>query len=1669
MSQTPAPTARTVLRPTAVLRKLLVAALAFAIAIPAAATAPPAPASAADAASYGAPDAIAGQYYGALLRHTRWAETQWDATAGVYRFADFNFAVVLGNAVLITHGDYDASVTGVSKESLKQKTIATIKHYSALNRFVNPNGTWGKKLFWDSTFQSYFLVAGKLLWDDLDAPTRANLTTIAAEQSRYTAGLNYGNDPLSGSWTADWPEGKYDGDTAQEEVGVYTQALAPGLAWAPNDPDAGTWAQQLNNWGRNAAGQPTADKNNPAIVAGAAVSTNTMHTIRDTYLVENHGSFGPHYQSDIWRSGGRNAIQFIVNDQPIPEILTHQPNAAELWESIKLVMSDQGEPFMPMVADREYLYGRDVLPIAFLGQVLRDPDAVRAEANLAAALADYQAYAPTDRLTKFSGEPKYEPEARAEIAISYLLHVEAAESEAGVVQPTPQDEFFARLAGTRDFGTEAGLTVHQSDNAWAAALSRKGFVKFPWAPDHNSWMFDVSGNTPYLYPSTGATVDARSTTRYTQPGEGFDATASLFTIGDQRVGQVTLPSGSAIYASSGAGREDGALTVRNLDLGGYAGNDGSRTYATDEGVTTETRPATRPADARDANAARIDDHTFSPVEARYVRMQGVRGNASFGYSMYKFHVYGTDPASATDLAAGKSAQASSQDTAGGRTAIRVTEASATARWAVATSDRTRADSWIQVDLGGVQSIGGARLAWESSAGSRYLVQTSTDGTTWTTRSTYGAENAADANVARFDTLELRAPGASDPAPQLARYVRMQGVQGNPTYGYSLYHLRALTSAGVDVAANKPATASSVESAARAAGSVTDGNATTRWSVANAERTRPDSWIQVDLGAPTEIAKVQLGWESAAGRAYKVQVSLDGQEWVDAASFRFTGDQVLSSAGDWLNVDGAAGFVVRGSDAPITVSRESNDAHTVRLADEPAGTTSPFLVEMIPADASTTQAQAARLEPSVDTTGVVASSLDGYLSVFNLTGTDARVRVSVPHDGAEVALFAGTQSVTPHNSTVTVDVPASSARVLAPRFSLPADSLGNETLTAAVADGKTVEFSIDGDASLEFSVENIETEESRTIAVVAGETTNASFAGATAFPVRDLALLANTFPASVLPTGMTSPSLAVDGDSSTTWLPGAAGRMVIDLGTPKSIGSVAALWSTDRVPESVVSVSDDGLVFRDIAEAPAESTSVVDVGQTARYVALSTSWSAGEAELTALRVLEPDVVQGIAPGAITGELPEWQVGRVASGEITATGTPAPEFSVTSGQLPEGMSLDATGVFSGTPAVEGAYEFTVTAANGAATTSTRVFSGEVAPFGLTVEADPAEPNGDNEWYTTDVRLSATAEGLDVSALIETRVDGGEWSSAPTGITVTGDGSHEVDFRAVAEGGVILGTASWSGRIDANSPVSSAAVDESARSVTVRSADATSGLARIETRVGDGAWSEYSGPVVVGDARTVVEFRGIDKAGNAEAAGRAVVPKAGVTLVESLTAAIIADESVRYYDSNAVTVRVSGANGVAGGTVTIVAAGVEVGSGELVDGRVRVSLDREKLVPGEYTLQVRYSGDARYEPSSDTVTLAVAQATSTIKATFSKSTIKSSQTPRLTVVVTSKAPVTGTVIVKEGWRTLKVSTAFVNGRLTIALPKFKKGTHKIVVRYSGSDTVETVKTGTVTIKVK
>ncbi|WP_410570863.1 discoidin domain-containing protein [Amycolatopsis sp. cmx-4-61] len=674
------------------------------------------------AAPGGPPDPVAATYLRVLLRHTRWAEQQFDPAAGTYPARDFTFAVVLGNAVLLTRDGYDPAVAGVDRDTLRTHTLATIRRFAASNRLAG--GTeWGRKLFFDTTFQSYFVLAARLLWTELDDPARAAVERITAGQAAYTTALGTGDDPDSGAWTPNGLRGGHVGDTKLEEMGVYAQSLAPALAWAPGDPRAGDWRAAFGAWSRNEAGLPAADLANPRLVDGRPISENTATNLYDTFLVENHGSFGPHYQEELWRTSGRNAMHFLAAGTPLPEVLTAQPNGELLWRTMLLMTSDAGEPLMPMVADREHLYGRDVIPLAFRAQVLGDRYAAYAEAQLAARLEPYQAYAPADRITKFSGEPKYEPEARAEVAISYLLH-EWRAAHGGPVVPVSGREFDTHAAGVADFGAGPGLLAHRSPSAWAATVSKPGFVKFAWQPHHDDWLFVLGGANPMLLPSANFAVRERHATAYAKVRDGFDGTVGVLRFDTGYAAFATLPTGTAVYASTGVAESEGVLNVHNLTMPGVPGLDGDRTYTAVEGAVTIEAAAA-------PTGARTDDLTFAPVTARHVRMRGVEPDPQYGYSLWAFEVRDGD---GPDLARTGTASASSASP--GKEAGYVNDGNAATRWAVSTSDRPRADSWLAVDLGSPRAIDRVRLSWESAAGRKYRIETSADGVTWTTAATY---------------------------------------------------------------------------------------------------------------------------------------------------------------------------------------------------------------------------------------------------------------------------------------------------------------------------------------------------------------------------------------------------------------------------------------------------------------------------------------------------------------------------------------------------------------------------------------------------------------------------------------------------------------------------------------------------------------------------------------------------------------------------------------------------------------------------------------------------------------------------------------------------------------------------------------------------------------------
>src|SRR6266498_2130812 len=110
---------------------------------------------------------------------------------------------------------------------------------------------------------------------------------------------------------------------------------------------------------------------------------------------------------------------------------------------------------------------------------------------------------------------------------------------------------------------------------------------------------------------------------------------------------------------------------------------------------------------------------------------------------------------ATLLSQGKPATASSTENAG-TPASAAFDGNTGTRWSSAFSD----PQWLQVDLGSSQTICQVALNWEAAYGRAFQIQTSPDGTTWT------SIFATTTGTGGIQTLPVSGTG---------RYVRMYGT------------------------------------------------------------------------------------------------------------------------------------------------------------------------------------------------------------------------------------------------------------------------------------------------------------------------------------------------------------------------------------------------------------------------------------------------------------------------------------------------------------------------------------------------------------------------------------------------------------------------------------------------------------------------------------------------------------------------------------------------------------------------------------------------------------------------------------------------------------------------------------------------------------------------------
>ncbi len=149
----------------------------------------------------------------------------------------------------------------------------------------------------------------------------------------------------------------------------------------------------------------------------------------------------------------------------------------------------------------------------------------------------------------------------------------------------------------------------------------------------------------------------------------------------------------------------------------------------------------------------------------------ITASNSAGTSAKSAEVHATPAASGTGtlLSQGQPATASSLQAAG-YPASNAVDGNLSTRWSSAYSD----PQWLQVDLGATHTLSQVTIYWESAYAKAFQLQTSNDGTTWTTI---------------YSTTTSTGGTQTIPVTGSGRYVRMYGTQRATGYGYSIWEFQ----------------------------------------------------------------------------------------------------------------------------------------------------------------------------------------------------------------------------------------------------------------------------------------------------------------------------------------------------------------------------------------------------------------------------------------------------------------------------------------------------------------------------------------------------------------------------------------------------------------------------------------------------------------------------------------------------------------------------------------------------------------------------------------------------------------------------------------------------------------------------------------------------------------
>jgi len=278
----------------------------------------------------------------------------------------------------------------------------------------------------------------------------------------------------------------------------------------------------------------------------------------------------------------------------------------------------------------------------------------------------------------------------------------------------------------------------------------------------------------------------------------------------------------------------------------------------------------------------------------------------------------------------------------------------------------------------------------------------------------------------------------------------------------------------------------------------------------------------------------------------------------------------------------------------------------------------------------------------------------------------------------------------------------------------------------------------------------------------------------------LAITSSAFPAATVGTAYSQPLQASGGSAPYTWAI-VAGHLPAGLNLSSSIEGITGVPTASGTSTFATAVTD--------SSSPAQVTSATTTIVVAPSAPPPT--------------LAPPVTIPLPPLAITtSTLPSTSAGTIYSQTLQASGGTAPyRWSITSGQLPAGLSISSTGTISGAPTSSGSNSFTVSVSDSSSPVQTQsailtlaAASAAASPLTITSSALPSgtsgtaysqslQASGGTPAYTWSITSGNLPAGLTLAATTGT-ISGTPTASGATSLTATvTDNSKPAQTRSAA----------------------------------------------------------------------------------------------------------------------------------------------------------------------------------------------------------------------------------------------------------------------------------------------